>query len=42
MTDSVTSELPNLKLATSNVTTRKDDEIDKKVEKFNVRPSKFC
>ena len=42
MTDSVTSKLPNRKLATSNVATRKYDEIDKKVENFNIRPSKFC
>ena len=42
MTDSVRSKLPNCKLAISNVITRKDNnEIDKKVETFNIKLSKF-
>ena len=43
MADSVRSKLPNCKLAMSNVTTRKDkNEIDKKVETFKIKLSKFC
>ena len=43
MTDSVISKLPNCNLAISNVITRKDkNEIDKKVETFNIKLSKFC
>ena len=43
MADSVRSKLPNCKLAISNVITRKDkNEIDKKVETFNSKLSKFC
>ena len=43
MTDSVRSKLPNCKLAISNVITRKDkNEIDKKVETFNIKLPKFC
>ena len=42
MADSVRSKLPNYKLAISNVITRKDkNEIDKKVETFNIKLSKF-
>ena len=43
LADSVRSKLPNYKLAISNVITRKDkNEIDKKVEAFNFKLSKFC
>ena len=43
MANSVRSKLPNCKLAISNVITRKDkNEIDKKVETFNIKLSKFC
>ena len=39
----VRSKLPNCKLAISNVIARKDkNEIDKKVETFNIKLSKFC
>ena len=42
MADSVRSILPNCKLAMSNVITRKDkNEIDKKVETFNIKLSNF-
>ena len=40
--NSVRSKLPNCKLAISNVITRKDkNEIDRKVETFNIKLSKF-
>ena len=35
------SKLPNCKLAIPNVI-RKDNEINKKVETFNIKLSKFC
>ena len=39
----VRSKLPNCKLTISNVIARKDkNEIDKKVETFNIKLSKFC
>ena len=42
MADSVRSKLPNGKLAISDVITRKDKNgIDKKVETFNIKLSKF-
>ena len=50
MTDSFISKFPKCKLVISNVITRIDkkktrkdkDEIDKRVDKFNIRLSKFC
>ena len=43
MADSVRSKLPNCKLAMLNVTTRKDkNEIDKKMDTFKIKLSKFC
>ena len=43
MANSVRSKLPNCKLAISNVITRKDkDEINERVETFNIKLSKFC
>ena len=43
MADLVRSKLPNCKLVISNVTTRNyKNEIDKKVEAFNIKLSKFC
>ena len=39
----VRSKLPNYKLAIPNVITKKDkNEIDKKVETFNIKLSTFC
>ena len=43
MADLVRSKLPNCKLVISNLMTRKDkNEIDKKVETFKIKLSKFC
>ena len=43
MANSVRSKLSNCKLAISNVITRKDkDEINERVETFNIKLSKFC
>ena len=43
MAELVRSKLPNCKLAISNVVTRKDkNEINEKVETFNIKLSKFC
>ena len=42
MADLVRSKLENCQLLISNVKTRKDkNEIDKKVEAFNIKLSKF-
>ena len=42
MADLVRSKLPNCKLALSNLITTKDEnETDKKVETFNIKLSKF-
>ena len=43
MAELVRSKLPNCKLAMSNVITRKDkNEINEKVETFNIKLSNFC
>ena len=43
MADLVRSKLPNCKLVISNLMTRKDkNEIDKEVETFKIKLSKFC
>ena len=43
MAELVRSKLPNCKLAISNFITRKDkNEINEKVETFNIKLSKFC
>ena len=43
MAELVRSKLPDCKLAISNVITRKDkNEINEKVETFNIKLSKFC
>ena len=43
MADLVRSKLPNCKLAISNLITTKDEnETEKKVETFNIKLSKFA